>query len=340
MGRQRQTEPPVDVEHIREHYSIRQDGVITRRDCHVPALSGEPATFRGPGNQLLVRVYVNGKIRRLSATRIAWAVHTGAWPPKGSVVRCRNGVDDDLRAENLILTPANRDPFGSITSKHSEGGRASSLQERQARDVVLLIALAANGGETLPQLSRLVGSSESCVCIRLERLAEHGLTCSPKCQAHVRWQLSQAGRELVATGRPVIIDDTDRDILTMIASAPMRQLELARRVGVASLTIKRRITRLIDAGMAAIDRERRFRISGVGVTALGGASPPKPPAPWVKVSGISAASAKDVQERVEHRPNDDRSAAQRSQQGRESAAKAVATMRMNRTVFNKLAMTG
>jgi DNA-binding Lrp family transcriptional regulator len=62
------------------------------------------------------------------------------------------------------------------------------------------------------------------------------------------------------------LDERDRDLLEMIASGPMRQLELARRVGVASLTVKRRIEGLIDAGMVTA-KDRCFRISGAGVTA-------------------------------------------------------------------------
>ena len=73
MGRSRQTLPPLDVEIVREAFALRQDGQIVRRGCRVAALDGEPATFTGPGGKLLVRVYVNGKIRRTAAGRVAWA---------------------------------------------------------------------------------------------------------------------------------------------------------------------------------------------------------------------------------------------------------------------------
>ena len=75
-------------------------GQIVRRS------TGEPAIFRGPGAQLLVRVYHQGGIRRFAAGRIAWCDACGEWP-KG-VVKPRNGVDDDLRPENLILVKAGR----------------------------------------------------------------------------------------------------------------------------------------------------------------------------------------------------------------------------------------
>ena len=52
---------------------------------------------------------------------------------------------------------------------------------------------------------------------------------------------------------------------------------------------------------------------------------------------ISAANARDVLERS---PTDDRTNAARSLHATKAAAKAAATMRMNRSVFNKLAMTG
>ena len=188
MGRLRTTEPPVPAEIIKQTFTIRQDGAITRRDCHVDALTGEPATFRGPHNRLLVRVYHEGKVRRLLATRVAWAMATGSWPD-GPVLP-RNGIDDDLRAENLIKVEHGKDPFGALSDKHSKGGKGSALHERQARNLMLLRTMAENPDVTLPQLSRLTGSSESCTCVRLEKLAAQGLTCSPRCQAHVRWQLS------------------------------------------------------------------------------------------------------------------------------------------------------
>jgi hypothetical protein len=84
----KQSIPPLDIEFIRERSAVRQDETLVRRECHVAALSHEPATFRGPGNRLMVRVYVNGAIRRVLASRIAWCLSCGEWP-KGS---CERGM--------------------------------------------------------------------------------------------------------------------------------------------------------------------------------------------------------------------------------------------------------
>ena len=115
----------------------------------------------------------------------------------------------------------------------------------------------------------------------------------------------------------------------MIASGPMRQLELARRCGVASLTVKRRVARLVEAGMIAVDAGLRFNITKTGIAALGGDAPPKPVSPWLKVEAVSAAGAKDVAERMEHHKFDDRSNAMKSRHGTEARLKSIETARRN-----------
>ena len=112
----RQPLPPVDL--IQQAFALRQDGTLIRRECHVAALAHEPATFIGPGGRLLARVYHQGRIRRIAASRVAWALATGEWPR--GIVRPRNGVDDDLRESNLILTKAGPRPFD-----WGKGGRAT-----------------------------------------------------------------------------------------------------------------------------------------------------------------------------------------------------------------------
>ena len=240
-GAQATNKPLVPATTIREAFHVRQDGQIVRRS------TGEPATFKGPSAQLLVRVYHQGSIRRFAAGRIAWAIAVGEWP-KG-VVKARNGVDDDLRPENLIVVKAGARPFDQ-----GKGGMASSLERRSQTSTALLRALAENPDATVPQLSQLVGRSESCCCVRLAKLEAQGLTCSPKCQAHIRWQLSQTGKALAMNGQP-LIDDTGRDILTIMARAPVRQLELARRLGVCSLTAKRRLGMLIEQRSDRCERQ-------------------------------------------------------------------------------------
>ena len=205
MGRGVNTQPPIDAAFIREAFHVRQDGRIVRRS------TGEIATFSGPGAQLLVRVYHQGGIRRFAAGRIAWAIAVGEWP-KG-VVKARNGVDDDLRPENLIVVKAGARPFDQ-----GKGGMASSLERRAKTATTLINALADHPGATVPQLSRLVGSSAPCVCTRLGKLADMGLTCGPKCDARARWDLTAQGRALAAAALP-LIDDLDKNILMACARA-------------------------------------------------------------------------------------------------------------------------
>jgi hypothetical protein len=273
MGRKQQTQPPVPATYIREAFHVRQDGRIVRRS------TGEIATFRGA--QLLVRVYHQGHIRRFAAGRIAWAIAVGEWP-KG-VVKARNGVDDDLRESNLILTKAGPRPFDQ-----GKGGMASWLERRSRTTTALINALAENPDATVPQLSRLVGRSESCCCVRLAKLEAQGLTCSPKCQAHIRWQLSQTGKALAASALP-LIDGFEKQILTALARSPLRQLQLARLVNCCSLTAKRRLSSIVVRGLVS-RTDGRFMVTAAGLAALG----PDAPRPWVRPEAVAASLAKDV----------------------------------------------
>ena len=306
MGRPNKSQPQVDIEVIKQTFALRQDGAIIRRSCHVGEFAGEPSTFVGPDNRLMVRVSVGGRVRRIVASRVAWALAVGQLP-SGPVLP-RNGDPTDLRPENMLLTKGGARPFDQ-----AKGGKSSALAERQFRSTLLLKAMAANPRSTVPVLSELIGSSVSCVCTRLSKLADAGLTCGPRCDARARWDLTPAGQALAETNSQHVLDGLDTDILSMIASAPMRQLELAHRLGIASLTAKRRITRLVSAGMVTIDTGRRFCISKVGVAALGGPPAPKPVEPWLNVTAISAASAKDVAERQKPLDDHQRRPAQRAQ---------------------------
>jgi DNA-binding MarR family transcriptional regulator len=178
------------------------------------------------------------------------------------------------------------------------------LALRSTIDTTLIGTLAKlNGDATIPLLSKLTGSSESCVCTRLSKLAERGLTCSPKCQDRVRWELSEAGRKVAAKRLPML-DDLDRSILNALTRSAMRQLALARRVGVCSLTIKRRLQILIEKNMVEAEpgplNRNRYSITDQGRSSLGESAP----TPWVKVEAVSAASARDVRARLaNHRPS-------------------------------------
>jgi len=319
MGRTRDPIPPLDVEIVREAFALRHDGQIVRRDCHVSHLTGEVATFALKG-KLLVRIYLNGKIRRVLATRLAWCLATGEWPD-GPLLP-RNGDDNDLRFDNLLKVRHGRDPFGQISDKHSNGGKASALARRSESDAALLRTMAENPDATVPQLSRLVGSSSPCTCTRLSRLEAGGLVCSPRCQAHIRWQLSEKGRALAATGGPMI-DGTDREILRVIARSPVKLTALARQVGSCNLTARRRVNRLTQHAMVEA-RDGRYAITDAGRQALGPDAPLR--RPWVRVEAISAASARDVLQRHD-RPPDDRSAQFRSKVASLGAQSSMAVMK-------------
>jgi hypothetical protein len=102
------------------------------------------------------------------------------------------------------------------------------------------------------------------------------------------WCLTGAGKALAMNGQP-LIDDTGRDILTIIARAPVRQLALARRLGVCSLTAKRRLGLMIGQGLIDVNASR-FRITDQGRSLLGDQCP----SPWLRPEAISAAMARDV----------------------------------------------
>ena len=138
-------------------------------------------------------------------------------------------------------------------------------------------------------------------------------------------ELTTRGRELAASANPVVLlDDTDKRLLSALIHAPMRQLQLVRRTGLCSLTIKRRLGLMIGRGLVKQDAARQpFVITPKGIAALGPDAAQRPE-PWIKISAISAANARDVGTRLQH-PNDDRTAAERSRQGSEARKKALAT---------------
>jgi Winged helix-turn-helix DNA-binding len=272
MGRKRETQPPVDAAFIRECFDIRDDGAIIRRS------NGEPATFTGPKAVVLVRVRHNGRTRRVVALRVAWCLSTGQWP-KG-VVRSRDGDDHNFRSGNLIVVRRGKNPFAIGTS---------SLKRRAEVDRRMLEALAENPGLTLPQLSKLTGSSESCCCTRLGKLSDMGLTCGPKCDARARWDLTAQGRAIAAAPIAVILDDVDKNILMACARAAHGMMALVRETGSCRLTLRRRVDRLIERALVS-QTDGRYAITDQGRAALG----PDAPRPWVRPELVSAAAARDV----------------------------------------------
>ena len=182
MGRQKTPAVPVEPEFIRQAFAVTTQGVLVRRS------TGSDATFRGPNARQLVRVYCEGRIKRLVASKTAWIVHTGQ-NPRG-VVRHRDGDEHNFAAFNLIETKRGPRPFDQ-----SKGGKRSSLHERQASDAALLRTLAEHPGAlTVPQLSQSLGQSAPCCCTRLAKLERRGLVCGPHCNARRRWNLTEQGR--------------------------------------------------------------------------------------------------------------------------------------------------
>jgi hypothetical protein len=324
VGRKREPLEPLDVAVVQASFELR-DGQIIRLS------TSEPATFAFK-DKPMVRVYIGGKIKRVLATRIAWVLACGAWP--SGIVRLRDGDESNFSAANLIVVKRGQNPFSVGTS---------SLKRRAEVDSTLIKTLAAHPGATLPMLSQLIGAGESCCCTRLGRLEKRGLTCSPRCQARLRWDLTPAGREL-ATSASLPLDDMDQRILGVLVLKPLRQLELARRVGCCSLTAKRRINLLIDKNMVEA-HDGRFSITDEGRRALGDAAPQHQP--WIRPETVSAAMARDVVQRMEHRPNDDRSPGQIRQLATTGAAKAAMTYRARKrrllaglNEYDNLDMTG
>jgi hypothetical protein len=89
----------------------------------------------------LIAVYINGAIRRVPASRIAWCLSCGEWP-KG-IVRARDGEERNLRPENLILIERGPRPF-----TNSQVRRASSRHTTPTPAAISLGRIA------LPQLAR------------------------------------------------------------------------------------------------------------------------------------------------------------------------------------------
>ena len=295
MGRGVAAEP-VPVESIQHAFAICQDGIIIRRQCHIGALNGEPAVFQG-----MLRLTYSGKIRRISPSRIAWCLAFGSWP-RGEV-RFRNGDPTDARPENLEVVRRGQNPAAV--------GRAS-LERRRAVDAKLISALANHPTASVAEIGRLAGLGKSGASIRLSRLAGRGLAESPKCCPDRSWALTARGCELVAAALPPL-DDLDRTILSMLSRSAMRQLALARRVGVCSLTAKRRLQILIGRGMVEAEPgpvgRDLYAITDRGRQAVGESAPVH----WIDSERIKASTARDV---VNRKWVDDRTREEKAQDAR------------------------
>ena len=246
---------------------------------------------------------------------------TGEWP-RGQV-KPKNGVEGDLRPENLIIIQRGMNPAAIGTS---------SLKRRRAVDGKLIAALAVCSARdspvTVAEIGELAGLTESGASTRLTRLAAKGLASSPMCCPNRSWVLTARGSELAATGRPAL-DDCDQEVLAALAVTPMGVMKLARRVEVCPLTVKRRARLLVERGLVLSDPRRFYGITAAGRAALGDTNPPRH-APWLRPEQISAAAAKDVVARHD-RPPDNRTAEFRSKIASLGAQRSMASARLRRT---------
>ena len=230
MGRPQTSQPPLPIEFIQQCFDVRDRQLIWRERPHEHfphrlddasrfnnQRAGGPAGFAGPDGKPMVRIQYGGKTRRVALLRVAWIVATGELPH--GVVRPRDGDEWNASEGNLIVVKCGGNSFAI--------GK-SSLKHRAEIDSALIKTLAGHLGSTLPQLSRLTGSSASCCCTRLGKLADMGLTCGPKCDARVRWDLTPAGQALAAAALPPI-DDRDRQVLAALSVTGMGVTKLARR---------------------------------------------------------------------------------------------------------------
>ena len=306
MGRACQTEPPVPVEFIQKSFCVR-DGCMVHRQSKRSDLVGGSAGFL-VGDKPMVRLQVGGKTRRIVLARAAWIVHHGEYP-KGSVQPC-DGDHWNAAPENLTVVPA------CSHKPQAAAGRASSLERRQEADRALLAALAAHGGASIAQLSRITSTSESRISTKLGKLAVQGLATSPQCVPGRSWMLTDQGRAVAMEARP-LLDDTDRQVLAVLRSSPMGHVRLSRRIGCCLLTARRRANLLAERGLLVADVRRFYAITEAGIAALGPKS--QPPSRWVNVAAISAAAARDVRDRPRI---DDRTQEERSRPGKMARAAA------------------
>ena len=295
---------PVPPEIVRQHFSLRQDGQIVRRECRIASLAHEPATFCGPNGVAMVRMTYNGRIRRLSAARVAYAITKGHWPTG-------------------LLAKPNRQP----------NGKASSLVRRAEANMTLIKAMSEAPDASIAKLSALTGSPELCVSARLGRFAATGLAASPMCVPGRSWCLTGAGKVIAMNGQP-LIDDLDRELLVAVALSPLSQMALKRRIEVCRLTVRRRVDALIARALVS-QTAGRYAITDQGRSALGDQMS-------VSVDSLRGDQRRGGVRRTATNPVPERNvAAERTRLSSLNATKARANARRNGNVaFNSLDLTG
>jgi hypothetical protein len=183
----------------------------------------------------------------------------GASPSCALLTASRSTIGRKDRSGPLTATNGTARPRICASQNPASVG-TSSLAHRRAVDAKLIVALANHPGLSVVRLGELVGLSESPACIRLSKVAARGLTQSPQCAPGRSWLLTAAGRELVMSDAPVVLDELDRDLLRSVARSPVRPARLAAETGVCNLTVRRRLNALAANGMVEVD-EGRFKVT-------------------------------------------------------------------------------
>jgi hypothetical protein len=320
---------PVPAEWLAANFTVDgATGALIRKACGAGGARfvGGPASYRDTDGVLRTRFTYQGARRTMASARIAWILTRETYP-RGQVVTIGDGAD--LKPENLtVVDNCLHKPWTK------GGGQASSLQRRAEIDRLLLSAMAEHEGAALTTLAKLAGLAEGRISVKLTRLAERGLAESPRCCPGKAWVLSAQGRA-VAMGETNALDELDKTLLTTLAGSnvPLRQLGLARRCGVCTFTIKRRIGLLADRGLVLV-RGPQFLLTDAGRKALGPEAPVVKP--WFNPAMISAAAARDVRERVSI---PEQTSVARSENGRLARAKARSNAKRGLTVpFNAFAL--
>lgn len=83
--------------------------------------------FKGAGTQAAPKGTLCFQGKRYPAAKVAWLIKTGSFPPPHTRIYRRNGVDSDLRWENLTDRRPLRVPVPGIRVLIEQGGRTEAL---------------------------------------------------------------------------------------------------------------------------------------------------------------------------------------------------------------------
>ena len=154
----------------------------------------------------------------MNTLKAAWIVHSGLAPFR----RCEGPRRQraQLRLVQPDRGPLQSRPLRRSLRQASQGRRDVQPRTPSPRRQGAPRSPRQQPGSTLPILSRLAGTSTPCTCHRLGALSDAGLCSGPKCDPRARWELSAAGKALLASAAdPVTLDHLERDLLTVLAGS-------------------------------------------------------------------------------------------------------------------------